>query len=331
MINCWLSLAGAATRIAKFCRKKQQQQKNCFSRKKYFCCAHATNLTGSGNSQPQQATYFLLLRVRPPPSKTNKMAELCFFDELLLFLEHCVSDQNSIIIAVDFNFYFEGLSNPNTQKVRDIADMFSFVQTVSEQTHGRGHTLDLVFHRDSDNLIYSTRICHDLTPGHIAILFRLSVSKPIHTVKFESIRCIRKINTDNFSVDIANGITPSMSLPDLNHHLRQMLDKHAPVCQRKVRHRRPSPWYSSVANQLRELKHERRIAERRWRSSLLIMHKQLYDAAKQKVIDLVRAARKAFCSIMVSSSATRKELFHNMITLLGKTNPLFLLFYHGVF
>ena len=115
------------------------------------------------------------------------------------------------------------------------------------------------------------------------------------------------------------------------HHLRQMLDKHAPVCQRKVRHRRPSPWYSSVANQLRELKHERRIAERRWRSSLLIMHKQLYDAAKQKVIDLVRAAKKSFCSIMVSSSATCKELFHNRITLLGKTNPLFLLFYHGVF
>ena len=224
---------------------KNNNNKRTVSREKNIFVA--TNLTGSGNSQPQQATYFLLLRARPPPSKTNKMAELCFFDELLLFLEHCVSDQNSIIIAVDFNFYFEGLSNPNTQKVRDIADMFSFVQTVSE----RGHTLDLVFHRDSDNLIYSTRICHDLTPGHIAILFRLSVSKPIHTVKFESIRCIHKINTDNFSVDIANGITPSMSLPDLIHHLRQMLDKHAPVCQRKVRHRRPSPWYSSVANQLR--------------------------------------------------------------------------------
>ena len=131
---------------------------------------------------------------------------------------------------------------------------------------------------------------------------------------------------DNFSVDTAIGITPNMSLPDLSHHLSQVLDKHAPVCQRKVRQRRPSPWYSSVADQLRELKHERRIAERRWRSSRLTIHKQLYDAAKQKAIDLVHAAKKSFYSIVVSSSATCKELFHNMTTLLGKTNPLFLLF-----
>ena len=61
------------------------------------------------------------------------------------------------------NFYFEDLSNPNTKKIHDIADMFSLIQTVSDPTHGRGHTLDLVFHRDSDNLIYSTRTCHDLT------------------------------------------------------------------------------------------------------------------------------------------------------------------------
>jgi len=81
---------------------------------------------------------------------------------------------------------------------------------------------------------------------------------------------------DDFSVDIANGITPSMSLPDLNRHLSEVLDKHAPVCQRKVHQRRPSPWYSSVADQLRESKRERRRAERRWRSSRLSIHKQLY-------------------------------------------------------
>ena len=111
------------------------------------------------------------------------MTDLCFFDELPLFLEHCVSDQNSIIIAVDFNFYFEELSNPNTKtEVRVIADIFSLGQTVSERTHGRGHTLDLVFHRDSvftetlifhrhsGNLVYSTRTCHDVTSDHSSIL-----------------------------------------------------------------------------------------------------------------------------------------------------------------
>ena len=81
---------------------------------------------------------------------------------------------------------------------------------------------------------------------------------------------------DDFSVDIAKGITHNMSLPDLNRHLSEVLDKHAPVCQRRVRQRGPSPWYGCVADQLRELKRERRRAERRWRSSRLSIHKQLY-------------------------------------------------------
>ena len=230
------------------------------------------------------------------------MTDLCFFDELPLFLEHCVNDQNSIIIAGDFNFHLEDSSNPNTKDIRDIADMFSLVQTVREPTHRRDHTLDLVFHKDSDNLIFSTRTCHELTSDHISILCRLSFSKPIHTVKFESIRFIRKINMDDFSVDIADGITPNMSLPDFNRHLSEVLDRHPPVCQRKVRQRRPSPWYSSVADRLRELKRERRRAERRWRSPRSTIHKQLYVTA------------------MLYFSATCEELFPNMTTFLGKTN-----------
>ena len=202
---------------------------------------------------------------RPLPSKTYKMTDLCFFDELPLFLENCVDDQNSIITAGDFNFHFEDSSYPNTKKP-------------------------------------------------------ISFSKPIHTVKFESIRFIHKINMEDFSVDTANGSTPNISLPDLNRHLSQILDKHSRVCQRKVRQRRPSPWYSSVADRLRELKRERRRAERRWRSPRSTIHKQLYVTAKQKVTDLVHDAKTSFYSVVVYSSATCEELFHNMTTFLGKTN-----------
>ena len=48
----------------------------------------------------------------------------------------------------------------------------------------------------------------------------------------------------------------------------------------------------------------------------------MYDAAKQKVIDLTHNARTSFYSTMVSSSATCKELFHNMTTLWGKKPSL---------
>ena len=188
------------------------------------------------------------------------MTDLRFFEELPIFLEHCGNAQCSIVIAGDFHFHFEDVSNSNTKKFRDLLTMHSLVHTVSEPTHGRGYTLDPVFHRDSDNFIHSTRTCHDLTSDPTVVLCPPAVPKPTETVKDESIRCISKINMDNFSVDIANGITPDISLTDLNRHRSKVLDKqssvvdwaqstnqllildkHAPVCQRKVRQpRRPS-------------------------------------------------------------------------------------------
>ena len=53
------------------------------------------------------------------------------------------------------------------------------------------------------------------------------------------------------------------SLLDSNHLLSHVLDKHVPACQRKVRQRRITPWCTSVARQLREVKRERRRAKRR--------------------------------------------------------------------
>ena len=111
-----------------------------------------------------------------------------------------------------------------------------------------------------------------------------------------------------------------MSLSDLNCHLSQVLGKHAPVCQRKIRQRTTTPWHSSVARQLCELKRERRRAECRWRSWRLAVHKRLYDTAKQKITDLVHDAKTSFYSAMMSYGAKCKELFHNTTTLLGKAS-----------
>ena len=105
-----------------------------------------------------------------------------------------------------------------------------------EIIYGRGHTLDPVFHEDSNNLIHSARTCHYLTSDLTAILCQLAVPKSTQTLKFQPICSISKINMGNFSVDIANGITPNMSLPDLKYHLSQVFDKQAPVCQRKFRY-----------------------------------------------------------------------------------------------
>ena len=48
----------------------------------------------------------------------------------------------------------------------------------------------------------------------------------------------------------------------------------------------------------------------------------MYDAAKQKVVELVDSAKTFFYSSLVSGSKTCKHLFHTMSTLLGKSKQM---------
>ena len=55
--------------------------------------------------------------------------------------------------------------------------MFNLTQSVSEPTHNQGHLLDLVFSKQSDNILISTKLHHGLIFDHTAILWHAYVSR----------------------------------------------------------------------------------------------------------------------------------------------------------
>ena len=93
---------------------------------------------------------------RPPPSKKNTFSDSVFFDQFSDFLEHSDSLPGKPLLMGDFNFHFENVENNNSRKLHDIIDMFNLTQSVSEPTHNQGHLLDLVFSKQSDNILIST-------------------------------------------------------------------------------------------------------------------------------------------------------------------------------
>ena len=62
--------------------------------------------------------------------------------------------------------------------------MFNLTQSVSEPTHNQGYLLDLVFSKQSDNILISTNIHHELTSDYTAILCKLDVSVPVQPETF---------------------------------------------------------------------------------------------------------------------------------------------------
>ena len=240
-----------------------------------------------------------------------------FFDQFSDFLEHSDSLPGKTLLTGDFNFHSENVEN-NSRKLHGIIDMFNLTQSVSKPTRNQGHLLDLVFSKQSGNILISTKLHHGLTSDHTAILCKLDVSVPVHKPETFSYRCL-KIDTGAFKQDLSHAVSQVSSISDYNSHLCSVLDKHAPLCHCTVRTRKPTPWFSSIAEQFCELKRESRQAERRWLKSKLTVHKQIYDSIKQKVTNLVDKAKQAYYSAKIQSSTTCKQFFQNFNTILGKS------------
>ena len=112
-----------------------------------------------------------------------------FLDQFSDFLEHSDSLPGKTLLMGDFNFHFENVENKNSRKLHDIIDMFKLTQSISEPTHNQGHLLDLVFSKQSDNILTSTKLHHGLTSDHTAILSKLDVSVPVQKPETFSYRC----------------------------------------------------------------------------------------------------------------------------------------------
>ena len=197
--------------------------------------------------------------------------------------------------------------------------MFNLTQSISEPTHNQGHLLDFVFSKQSNNILISTNIHHELTSDYTAVMCKLDVSVPVQPETF-SYRCLKKIDTGAFKQDLSHVVSQASSISDYNNRLCSVLNKHAALCRYTVRKRKPTPWFSSIAEQFCDLKRERQQAERQWLKSKLTVHKQIYDSIKQKVTNFVDKAKQTYYSAKIQSSKTCKQLFQNFNTILGKNS-----------
>ena len=194
----------------------------------------------------------------------------------------------------DLNVHFDRPNDHVTAKVLQLLQMFDLSQAVDVPTHQCGHTLDPIIYREGDGLLRSFFACHALSSDHTAKMCHVGVNKPPHHPVFQIIKNLRNIDRTQFCADLAATLNnpPPTSAGDFNWTLRAVLDSHAPATCCVVIQRRSTPWYSTVAPELRSLKQERRRAERRWLSTGLTVHKQIMNSIKHQIIKRVLHALK---------------------------------------
>ena len=160
-------------------------------------------------------------------------------------------------------------------------------------------------------------------------LFLVQMSTPRHTLAEESwltrrqdryVISLASLDMAAFKISLQAGMPSEPTADQLFHVLRSTLDKHAPVTRRLVSDRPHSPWYNSVGPELLKAKRERRKAEKRWRTSGLTVHRQIFQQTRNKVTDIVHRAKSAFFSSKILSCSTAKQSFSVANNILGKVN-----------
>ncbi|KAK3087899.1 hypothetical protein FSP39_012275 [Pinctada imbricata] len=108
---------------------------------------------------------------------------------------------------------------------------------------------------------------------------------------------------------------------------KNILDKHAPLQSKVVTIRPNTQWYS---DELREIKHERRKAERIWRRTKLNVHEQIYKEICYKRNELLARSKVEFYSSKIKESESdAKQIYKLANTLIGSTKDQSLPSHHG--
>ena len=105
---------------------------------------------------------------RPPPSRRKQLTDTLFFDEFSDLLHTCNLEERKRIILGDINFHFD---EPSADKVKDLLYPYDLEQCVTDSTHKSGHILDWILPRESDDLVETTTVSHDLTSNNYACSF----------------------------------------------------------------------------------------------------------------------------------------------------------------
>ena len=204
---------------------------------------------------------------------------------------------------------------------------------MTEPTHIRGHTLDLVITRKIEDILASPpRACRYFS-DHAAVHCHVAISKPSFQTRIIKFRKTKSLDAESLSNDVvltglcdrgnSDPITPldlDVLVEDYTTTLSQVLDRHAPLKTKTVRARPKVPWYTS---EIAEAKRRRRKAERRWRRTRSQEDLLAFKKLKNHVTYLSTRAKRAFYSDFVNdNSENQGKLFRATRSLLLPRNEL---------
>ena len=197
-----------------------------------------------------------------------------------------------LLIVGDFNYHVEDTSDSEAISFNTLIGSFGLIQHVTDITHRSGHTLDHMLSRSHDSLVLPTRSVDYGFPDHFPVLAHLSLRKPplpTREVTWKLKTITKEVLLDAISTSaLCTTSLSTLSLHELttlyDTELRKIIDALAPTKTRVITVRPEAEWYNES---IREAKQTCRQAERLWRKTGLVVHRDVYMEARDMVNALI--------------------------------------------
>jgi hypothetical protein len=244
---------------------------------------------------------------RPGSTAKNRYPMSKFFMELNGILAHYNTYKNEVIFIGDFNIHVNNTLDQNAKKMHALLDLFDLQQLISQPTHRNGNTLDLVIGPKNSQ----TAECKvdDMNSDHNNILIHLKGRKTRTKIKYICSRKLKNIDLDMFKKDINSCLSHTKKVQsdmvELQSLLRKysatasVLDKHAPMNERRIIDRNPTPW--SKADIIHEKTRKRKL-EKKWRRSRKQSDYENYKEQRNKYNNLLNELKRKNLSTLIAQN-----------------------------
>uniref|UniRef100_A0A8C5HYQ9 Reverse transcriptase domain-containing protein n=1 Tax=Gouania willdenowi TaxID=441366 RepID=A0A8C5HYQ9_GOUWI len=236
-------------------------------------------------------------------------------DEFAELLSVVCTEYNFLIITGDLNIHVDNNMDNTAKELYGLMDTFGLTQHVTGPTHTQGHTLDLIISKGVDISAVDVR---DLAlSDHFCVFFYLETVTSVPP----SYVCLKKryIN-ENTSAQFMEAIamTPTLSaetvddlLDEYNRNVCNVIDVVAPIKTKRKPNTQKTPWRRTEIMQ--NLKSDCRRAERKWRSTKLQIHLELYKISLRKFNDGLFKARQQYFSEIIAKNVNNSRTLFSVI------------------
>ena len=287
---------------------------------------HMEFMLQSGNGRMRVVLLYRL--EKPHPDLDHTVPFSVFLKDFSNVVQPHVVRPGHLLVAGDFNIHMDVLDDQKTKRFQNVIDSMDLDQLVHEPTHEKGHTLDLVITRKSEESFISDIYVGDRISDHNAVLFKCGIQKPPPIRKNITFRKLKNINVGLFKNDLKDRLATLEKshvieglVDQYDSTLSSLTDHHAPEITRTVTIRHHTPWYN---DEIREERKERRRLERAMRKTKTNESEDAYKTQRNKVEKLCTSTKTTFYQNILKNNSDPKCMYKVLDTVLNRkqTHPL---------